>query len=577
MHDRLAGRAARRQGRGDLGGAAPQARSPFEPFQRDLPRIPELLPVSSTRTQDTYEIAIREGMAEILPGFQTPIYGYEGVYPGPTIRARKGRKVVVRQRNTLPFESNVHLHGGYVPAAHDGHPMDVIAAGRSFDYHYPNEQDAATLWYHDHAHGRTSKTLYYGLLAMYVLEDDLEAELGLPQGEYDVPLVIADHAFNKDGSFRYAENVDLGFRGDTILVNGAVSPRMAVQRRKYRLRFLNGSNARSYTLRLGRGRAMQQIAGDGGLLERPVPRARVPLHPAERIDLVLDFSAYGPGDEIVLHNEDGSGGTVPIMRFDVVGGGEREQFKVPSRLRPLEPLPGANARRRWELGLGTVGVADQRPRLRPDPDRRPPAAGQHGDLDLRQPLQPRAPDAHPRLPVPRARAHERAGGDRRPARLEGHRRRAARRDRDRARLVRALRRQVRLPLPRARTRRQGDDAAARGGLGERASAFAGGAGVAALAFPRRRALGRRRAHPGRRRRAARRQRQPLDAERRHGQGRRARDVDRSPARTLAHNVRSDERQLEHRESPIGVAGPPVTDDASRRPAPTRSSAGCTRR
>ena len=151
-----------------------QARSPFEPFQRDLPRIPELLPVSSTRTQDTYEIAIREGMAEVLPGFQTPIYGYEGVYPGPTIRARKGRKVVVRQRNTLPFESNVHLHGGYVPAAHDGHPMDVIAAGGSFDYHYPNEQDAATLWYHDHAHGRTSKTLYYGLLAMYLLEDELE-------------------------------------------------------------------------------------------------------------------------------------------------------------------------------------------------------------------------------------------------------------------------------------------------------------------------------------------------------------------------------------------------------------------
>ena len=106
-----------------------QARSPFEPFQRDLPRIPELLPVNSSRTQDNYDIAIREGMAEILPGFQTPIYGYEGVYPGPTIRARKGRKIVVRQRNTLPFESNVHLHGGYVPAEYDGHPMDVIAPG----------------------------------------------------------------------------------------------------------------------------------------------------------------------------------------------------------------------------------------------------------------------------------------------------------------------------------------------------------------------------------------------------------------------------------------------------------------
>jgi spore coat protein A len=329
-----------------------QARSPFDPFRRDLPRIPELLPVERTRTADVYDVSIREGMADVLPGFQTPIYGYEGVYPGPTIRARKGREAVVRQRNTLPFESNVHLHGGSVPAAHDGHPMDVIAPGGSFDYHYPNDQDAASLWYHDHAHGRTSRTLYYGLLAMYVLEDDLERELELPRGEYDVPIVIADHAFNRDGSFRYAENVDLGFRGDTNIVNGAVSPRMRVQRRKYRLRFLNASNARSYTLRLGGGRPMTQIAGDGGLLERPVRRRRVPLHPAERVDLVIDFGEYAPGTELVLHNEDGEGGTVPVMRFDVARGGGREDFRVPRRLRPQEPLPGANATRRWELALG---------------------------------------------------------------------------------------------------------------------------------------------------------------------------------------------------------------------------------
>jgi spore coat protein A len=331
-----------------------QARSPFEPFRRDLPQIPELLPVRSTRSTDFYEVWIREGIADVLPGFETPIYGYEGIYPGPTIRARKGRKIVVQQRNTLPFDSNVHLHGGYVPAEHDGHPMDVIRPEGTFDYHYPNDQDAATLWYHDHAHGRTSRTLYYGLLAMYVLEDDLERELELPTGEYDVPLVIADHAFNKDGSFRYLENVDLGFRGDTILVNGAVSPRMRVQPRKYRLRFLNGSNSRSYTLRLGRGRKMTQIAGDGGLLERPVRRTRVPLHPAERIDLVIDFRDFGPGTELVLHNEDGQGGTVAVMRFDVERGGGREDFRVPRRLRQREPLPDANARRRWELALGSA-------------------------------------------------------------------------------------------------------------------------------------------------------------------------------------------------------------------------------
>ena len=330
-----------------------QARSPFEPFRRELPRIPELLPVKRTRTADIYEVTIRDGIAEVLPGFQTPIYGYEGIYPGPTIRARKGRKSIVRQRNALGFESNVHLHGGSVPAGHDGYPMDVIAPGGQFEYHYPNVQDAATLWYHDHAHGRTSHTLYYGLLAVYVLEDDLERELDLPSGDYDVPLVIADHAFNKDGSFRYVENVDLGFRGDTILVNGAVSPRMRVDRRKYRLRFLNASNARSYSLRLGRGRHMTQIAADGGLLTRPVARRRVPLHPAERVDLVIDFRDYRPGTELVLHNEDGQGGTVAVMRFDVGRGGGREDFRVPRRLRPREPLPAPAASRRWDLAFGT--------------------------------------------------------------------------------------------------------------------------------------------------------------------------------------------------------------------------------
>jgi FtsP/CotA-like multicopper oxidase with cupredoxin domain len=231
--------------------------------------------------------------------------------------------------------------------------MDLIRPGGSFEYRYPNEQDAASLWYHDHAHGHTSRTLYHGLLAMYVLEDELERMLDLPQGEYDVPIVIADHSFNQDGSFRYYDSIDTGFLGDTILVNGAVSPRMPVKRRKYRLRFLNASNARSYTLKLGRGRPMTQIAGDGGLLQRPVSRTRIPFHPAERIDLVLDFSDYAPGEQLVLSNEDGSGGTVSIMRFDVVGGGPSEDFLLPRRLRDAEPIPAANARRRWELGLGT--------------------------------------------------------------------------------------------------------------------------------------------------------------------------------------------------------------------------------
>ena len=330
-----------------------QAQSPFAPFQRDLPIAPELAPVISRRGVDVYDVDIREGLAEILPGFQTPIYGYDGIYPGPTIRARKGRAAIVRQHNALPFDSNVHLHGGHVPAAHDGHPMDVIAPGASFDYSYPNEQDAAFLWYHDHAHGRTAHTLYYGLVGTYLLHDEREAELELPRGEYDVPLVIADHAFNKDGSFRYAENVDLGFRGDTLLVNGAVAPRMRVERRIYRLRLLNASNARSYELQLGRGRPVVQIASDGGLLARPVKRATVILHPAERIELLVDFRKFSAGSEVILQNLAGEASTRSVMRFDVVRGGG-EDARIPTgRMRTLERLPKPNATRGWDLGLRT--------------------------------------------------------------------------------------------------------------------------------------------------------------------------------------------------------------------------------
>ena len=331
-----------------------QAGSPFLPFQRDLPISPELSPVSTRNGVDVYDVDIKESMADILPGYETPIYGYDGIYPGPTIRARKGRTAIVRQHNRLPFDTNVHLHGGYVPSAHDGHPMDVIAAGAGFDYTYPNEQDAAFLWYHDHAHGRTARTLYYGLVGTYILHDEREEELELPRGEYDVPIVLADHAFNRDGSFRYAENVDLGFRGDTNLVNGAISPRMRVQRRIYRLRFLNASNARSYDLRLGQGRTMLQIASDGGLLERPVPRSSFPLHPAERIEVLVDFRGFRPGSQIVLSNAAGEATTKSVMRFDVVGGGGSEEARIPTgQMRTLERLPKPNFKRTWDLSLAT--------------------------------------------------------------------------------------------------------------------------------------------------------------------------------------------------------------------------------
>jgi spore coat protein A len=329
------------------------AAAAVDPYQVDLQVPPTLVPVTSTATEDRFELAIREGRAEIIPGQLTPVYGYDGIYPGPTIRARKGRTSVVRVSNGLTFNQNVHLHGGLVPAASDGHPMQLIAPGGAFTYTYPNTQDAATLWYHDHAHGLSARTMFYGLAGFYILEDELE----LPSGDFDVALVIQDRAFNADGSLRYTENIDEGFMGDTIVVNGSVSPRFAVKRGLYRLRFLNASNAREYRLQLSNGDPMIQVAGDGGLLEAPVSRAAVPLAPAERVDVVVDFRKLRAGAQVELRNALGSGGTAAVMRFDVTGR-TGDSGRVPATLRPREEIPAPVATRRWDLMFSTSGTPE---------------------------------------------------------------------------------------------------------------------------------------------------------------------------------------------------------------------------
>ena len=335
-------------------GSRTAAAAAAEPYQAELQVPPTLVPVSSTSTEDRYELTIREGRAEMIPGTLTPVYGYDGIYPGPTIRARKGRTAVVRVTNGLSFNQNVHLHGVLAPAASDGHPMQLIAPSGSFTYTYPNVQDAATLWYHDHAHGLSARTMFYGLAGFYLVEDELEDSLDLPSGDFDVPLVIQDRAFNANGSLRYTENVDEGFLGDTIVVNGTVSPRFAVKRALYRLRFLNASNAREYRLQLG-GEPMAQIGGDGGLLEAPVSRNAVPLGPAERVDVVVDFRRFRAGAQVELTNALGSGSTGTVMRFDVTGR-STDSGRLPSALRPREEIPAPSATRRWELMFSTTGA-----------------------------------------------------------------------------------------------------------------------------------------------------------------------------------------------------------------------------
>lgn len=307
-------------------------------FVAELPIPPTLQPFRSDANTDHYRLTMRAASATIIPGLSTPIYGYDGLFPGPTIRATRGRQVSVQQVNTLPMDTVVHLHGAHTRPADDGHPVDVIPSGASRFYHYPNHQQAATLWYHDHTLMHTGANVYRGLAGMYVLSDEMEAALDLPRDEQDIPLVLADRIFNADGSFYYPTGHSDGVLGDIQLVNGAPFPRATVATRLYRFRILNASNCRVYSLSFADGRPFTQIATDAGLLPAPVTRSAIDLAPAERVEVVVDFTADPVGTTVVLRNDYGTGQAAQIMRFDVLRA-EPETVTLPSVLRPIVP-PG---------------------------------------------------------------------------------------------------------------------------------------------------------------------------------------------------------------------------------------------
>ncbi len=132
---------------------------------------------------------------------------------------------------------------------YDGYAEDLTNPGQYKDYIYPNNR-AATLWYHDHAIHKTARNVYMGLAGTYLVQDQLELDLPLPKGEYDVPLLIQDKQFSTSGKLIFDDQGQDSQFGDVILVNGVPFPKMQVANRKYRFRILNGSISRSYGLSL---------------------------------------------------------------------------------------------------------------------------------------------------------------------------------------------------------------------------------------------------------------------------------------------------------------------------------------
>ena len=272
----------------------------------------------------------------------TKLWGYEGQYPGPTIEAQTDEAVSVLWENQLPQDhlfpidprvhgamppapavrTVTHLHGARTSSDSDGLPERWVKSGGSATYSYANHQRAATLWYHDHALGITRLNVYAGLAGFYLLRDEQERSLNLPSGAYEICLMIQDRILNDKAQLLYGATNDDGtpvaagtwgpaFFGNLPVINGAISPHLDVEPRLYRLRILNASNSRFFNLYFNLASSpfsipslvpFYQIGSDGGLLPQSVKLQKLLLGPAERADVIIDFSA-AKGKTVTLSND----------------------------------------------------------------------------------------------------------------------------------------------------------------------------------------------------------------------------------------------------------------------------------
>lgn len=367
------------------------------PFTVEMPlppvktTVPSLSPAPVTSgfqyysqfpVKEYYDVDVKEFLHSFHPSLPlNKAWGYDGVVPGPLFKGTYGKPMIVRFRNNLPAISTgfgdpniiAHLHNGHTGAESDGFAGDFYAPGKYKDHHYPHmlaggdpREALGSLWYHDHRVDFTAANNYKGLVGTFFLFDALDSgdetdttagALRLPSGQYDVPLFLADKQFDANGALIFSQADTNGFIGDRFTVNGVIQPYFKVARRKYRLRFFNGGPSRWYGVKFSNGMSFQLIATDGNLLDSPTTLTRFVHSPAERFDIVVDFSQFPIGTQIVLQNDvsqtSGSGpsGTlatpIQLMRFDVDSSVASDPSQVPTKLRPLPPIPTSTVTRDW--------------------------------------------------------------------------------------------------------------------------------------------------------------------------------------------------------------------------------------
>lgn len=316
----------------------------------------------------------------------TPMYAFglteaTAVFPGPTIEAQVNVETQVQWNNYMEDPAIMlagdhvllwdgvpmvtHLHGGGSESQYDGHPDawytskgQTGAAYITNSYVYHNDQQAASLWYHDHTIGVSRLMVYAGLAGLYIIRDPLgvEKDLQLPTGNYDLPLTFMDKVFWENGTLKMGTMYDTDpiFYADTYLVNGVIWPYFNVEPRMYRFRLNCASNTLWFSFFFHVAEApfapvtFKVITSDQGYLNTPITRSNLTMWPGERYDIVIDFSQFAPGSQILITNTS----TPPHL----AGPNEKDTKHVMKFLinqplsNVLDPI--------MPLSLNNIGVAD---------------------------------------------------------------------------------------------------------------------------------------------------------------------------------------------------------------------------
>jgi spore coat protein A, manganese oxidase len=342
--------------------------TPWQDFTTPLTFPDVLQPYKSDKDFDYYEIVMKRGTRKFADDDKEyEFWGYNGLFPGPTIKRKACKQVKVDFVNKLgetkigfngcpqaksePIRAVIHNHGMPSLPQYDGFAEDYILPNHFKTYIYPNNR-AATFWYHDHQVGRTMRNVGMGLVGMWILQDDKDLELNLPQGKYDAPLIFQTPPFtwiqaqpspdpenNPEGNC-----ADRSYTPPT-LINGVHKPLLQVDKHKYRFRLLNATAKQTYTLVLVSYNPSQKqlvdesiivIGTDSGLRSSPVSTENLEFVMAERYEIIIDFSQRKIGSRMALVDRV-DGVDTPLICFEV-DTEVKDESSLPWQLRPYRPV-----------------------------------------------------------------------------------------------------------------------------------------------------------------------------------------------------------------------------------------------